>query len=160
MEDRNIDALCSLIGKSGDPLKFSVETGAIKRYADAIGDTNPLHTDDDAQGLIDGKLIAPLGFFGWPTSLKGNMPFYPQLRVDMVAMLAKAGFSNLLDGSLDYEFYTPIVAGDIFNVVMTIKDMVLKHGKSGDMVICTLEFSYDRLNGEKVAKVTQKIVAK
>lgn len=160
MEERNINSLKSFIERSGDPITFSVETGAIKRYADAIGDTNPVFTDDSADGLIDGKLFAPPGFFGWPTSLKGNMPFYPQLRVDMIAALAKEGYTNLLDGSLDYEFFTPILAGDILYAVMTIKELSLKQGRSGYMVVCTLEFTYDRPNGERAAKVTQKIIAK
>lgn len=160
MGERSIDSLLPFIGRKGDPLIFSVEAGAIRRFADAIGDTNPMHTEEGTPGLPDGKLIAPTGFFGWPTSLKGNMPFYPQLRVDLIGALAAEGFTNLLDGSLEYEYFSPVKAGDTLHVVMTIADLTLKHGRSGDMVICTLDFAYDRPDGSPAARVIQKIIAR
>lgn len=160
MEERNIDKVQQLVGRQGEALRFSVEAGAIRRYADAIGDNNPLHTDEEAASAMGTALLAPPGFFGWPVKLQGAMPFYPQLRVELITALAESGFCNLLDGSLDYEFFTPVAAGDVFDVVMTIKDIALKHGKSGDMVICALEFTYCRPDGALAAKVLQKIIAR
>ena len=36
------------IGKPMDPVVFEVEKGSIRRFATAIGETNPIHQDEAA----------------------------------------------------------------------------------------------------------------
>ena len=44
---------------------MEVEKGAIKKYADAVDDHNPLYWDDEyAKNSRYGSIIAPPGFFG------------------------------------------------------------------------------------------------
>jgi acyl dehydratase len=61
------DELRKLIGVTLDTIVFKVEEGAIQRYAQAIGDPNPLYNDPDfASKTKYGRLLAPPGFTGWP----------------------------------------------------------------------------------------------
>ena len=39
--------LAHLIGKTGKPFTFKVEQRHIRQFAQAIGDTNPLYTDEE-----------------------------------------------------------------------------------------------------------------
>jgi acyl dehydratase len=53
-----------LIGKKDETIIMEVEKGAIKKFADPIGDTNPLYWDEDfARNTEYGRIIAPPGFF-------------------------------------------------------------------------------------------------
>ncbi len=59
--------LAELIGSQSDPVILEVERGAIRKYAQAVGDPNPLYSDVEyAKKSKYGELICPLGFFGWP----------------------------------------------------------------------------------------------
>ncbi|MDD5313481.1 MAG: MaoC family dehydratase N-terminal domain-containing protein, partial [Dehalococcoidia bacterium] len=63
------DSLKQLIGHKEGPIVFKVEEGAIQRYAQAVGDSNPLHSDiEHAAGSEWGRPMAPPGFTGWPVA--------------------------------------------------------------------------------------------
>jgi acyl dehydratase len=67
------DELRKLIGVILDTIIFKVEEGAIQRYAQAIGDPNPLYSDPDfASKNKYGRLLAPPGFTGWPDWICSN----------------------------------------------------------------------------------------
>ena len=49
------------------PIVRQVEKGAIRRYAEAVGNDNALYRDEEyARRSRFGWIIAPPGFFGWP----------------------------------------------------------------------------------------------
>ena len=51
------------IGKSGEARTIEVERGAIRRFAEAIGDTNPLfNSESEARYTCFGGMIAPPTF--------------------------------------------------------------------------------------------------
>ena len=60
------------IGMVDPPAVYEVEKGSIRRYAEAVGDNNPLYRDEAyASKSRYGGIIAPPGFFGWPV---GDVP--------------------------------------------------------------------------------------
>lgn len=75
-----IEGWRSLIGKRSEPIVNVVEKGAVKQFAEAIGDPNPLYMDEGAVNKSrHGGLIAPPTFartfeygeiegMGWPES--------------------------------------------------------------------------------------------
>jgi len=68
------DGLRKLIGTTLETTVFKVEEGAIQRYAQAIGDPNPLYNDPDfASKTKYGRLLAPPGFTGWPAKAGWDM---------------------------------------------------------------------------------------
>ena len=78
------------IGTQSSPLTMEVEKGAIMKFAEAIGDDNPLWTDEIiARKSKYGGLIAP------PTFLRSIRIDRPELPFDLP-------FTRLLDGGSDW----------------------------------------------------------
>ncbi|MFC2034429.1 MaoC family dehydratase N-terminal domain-containing protein [Chloroflexota bacterium] len=61
------EEIAGLIGRQDDPVILEVERGAVRRYAQATEDPNPLYYDlEYARNSKYGGIISPPGFFGWP----------------------------------------------------------------------------------------------
>lgn len=145
------EELAKFIGKGGDVKIYEVEKGAIKRFADAVGDPNPLYHDEEyATNSRYGSIIALPGFFGWP---KGDAPG-AGWRAELRPALIKAGYTNPspIDGGIEYEFFRPVRAGDILAASTTIKDITEREGKTGKMSFTIHETTYINQNGDLVAK--------
>jgi len=142
-----------LIGKTSDSGIMEVEKGAIKKFADAVGDTNPLYWDEEyARKSEYGGISAPPGFFGWPVKWKGAMPMASELREKAIATISKAGYPRVLDGGIEYEFLFPVLAGDTLAAVSRIADIQEQEGKTGKMFLTVLETTYTNQSGDLVAK--------
>jgi acyl dehydratase len=151
------DELKQYIGKIDPPHVREVETGAIRRYADAVGNENPLYFDEEyASESRYGTIIAPPGFFGWPTK---SVPSSEGIIGLMTAMI-NAGYYRILDGGMSYEFFLPVRAGDTLIASPKVKDVSAKEGKSGTMMICNFETTYLNQNGDLVAKAYQTLIGR
>ena len=54
------EEITAFIGKSEETVIMEVEKGAIKKFADAVDDPNPLYWDEEyARGSRYGSIIAP-----------------------------------------------------------------------------------------------------
>lgn len=149
------------IGKSIGTVVCEVEKGSIKRFADAVGETNPLYWEEEhAAKSRYGSIVAPPGFFGWPVKLPRGMTFQrptdisdpPEATEGMRQALAKAGFWRVVDGGIEYEFSQPVKAGDVLTAKSVIKDIVGREGKTGKMAFVIIETAYNNQKGELVAK--------
>lgn len=149
------------IGKAELPHIREVEKGAIRRYAEAVGNSNPLYFDVEyARRTRHGGIIAPPGFFGRPVKSASSPTGLPQLVGDLRAVLAEVGYPRILDGGMSYEFFLPVRADDTLVVSPTVKDITHKEGKSGKMMMCSLETTYVNQNGDTVAKAHQTFIAR
>jgi acyl dehydratase len=148
-----------LIGKTGETVIMEVEKGAIKKFADAVGDRNPLYWDEEyARNSRYGSIVAPPGFFGWPTKWKGAMPFFSELRQEVIDTIAKAGYSRILDGGIEFDFFQPVRPGDILASVPQVTSIQEREAKGGKMVLSITETTYTNQNGDIVAKARQTII--
>ena len=119
------EEVTNLIGQAGAVVVMEVERGAIKKYAKAIDDQNPLYWNDEhAKNSSYGSILAPPGFFGWPTRWTGNIPAATKLAETLIDTLAQAGYPNLLDGGMEYEFFSPVRAGDVLAALPMISRAV------------------------------------
>lgn len=151
------DEIKALIGTTTPPMIMEVERGAIRRFADAIGDPNPLYRDVEyAKNSRYGEMICPAGFFGWP--IKGGG--LEQMMGMLMPAMIKAGLFRILDGAIDYEFFIPIHAGDTLTSSGKIADIREREGKSGKMLFITLEQTYLNQNGDVVAIGKSTIIAR
>ena len=144
-----------LIGKVGDVRVFEVEKEAIRRFADAIGDQNPLYYDEEyARNSSYGSIVAPPGFFGWPNKWEREGPFFSRTTVKLGAALAKAGYSMVaaIDAGIEYEFFCPVRAGDTLVASSRILDISERQGKTGKTVFTIIETNYTNQSGDLVAK--------
>lgn len=146
----------ALIGKESSPVEMEVEKGAIKRYAAAVGEANPLYLDYEyAKKSKYRNIIAPPGFFGWPAKgATGGMQ--DEEVAELRGAFAKAGYPRILDGGQEYEYYAPVRAGDTLTAKRKIADMYEKDTKGGGKLMFIIaETTYINQNGVQVAKMRQ-----
>ncbi len=155
------EEMAGFIGKSIGVVACEVEKGSIKRFADAVEETNPLYWDEEyAAKSRYGSIIAPPGFFGWPVKLPPGQTFQrptditdpPEATEGMRNALAKAGYANVLDGGIEYEFFLPVRAGDSLTARSIIKEVREREGKTGKMAFVVIETAYHNKKDEMVAK--------
>ena len=155
------EEISKFIGKSIGVVACEVEKGSIKRFADAVEETNPLYWDEEyAAKSRYGSIIAPPGFFGWPVKLPRGMTFQrptdisdpPEVAEGMRAALAKGGYWRVVDGGVEYEFFQPVRAGDVLAAKSVIKDIIEREGKTGKLAFVIIETAYHNQKDELVAK--------
>ena len=150
------DSLKQYIGKVDPPHLREVEKGAIRRYADAVGDDNPLYNDEEhARKSRYGCIIAPPGFFGWAKKTISSS----EGLVGLIGAMIEAGYAGILDGGMAYDFYLPVRVGDTLVVSPKVADIALKEGKT-KMMIIRFEASYTNQNGDLVAKSYQTLIGR
>ena len=130
------------IGRESSPVTMEVEKGAIIKFAQAIGDDNPLFNDEtEASKSKYGGLIAPPTFLRSMTSVRLQLPFDLPL-------------SRLLDGGSDWEYFGPIRAGDRITATAKITDVSERTGRLGLMVFMTTVITYRNHLDQVVATQT------
>lgn len=128
----------ALIGRASAPLVHDVEKGHIRRFAEAIGDDDPVYRDEAAAraaGLPG--IVAP------PT-------FAIALRPNDVRAGLDIDWRKLLHAEQELEQRRPLVAGDRITVVQRIADVYDKSGRSGWMDFLVLETEGKDESGELV----------
>ena len=155
------EEVTKLIGKLEEIVVMEVEKGAIRRFADAVDDPNPLYRDDEyASNSRYGSIIAPPGFFGWPVRWERGLTF-PLIYEELAkarATVAKAGYKRGLDGGVDYEFFEPVRAGDILTASSIVKDIIERKARTGALIFITSETTYTNQNGDLVAKELRTLI--
>ncbi|MFC1943411.1 MaoC family dehydratase N-terminal domain-containing protein [Chloroflexota bacterium] len=150
------EEVTNFIGKPTGTSIFEVEKGAIRKVADAIDDPNPLYWDEEyAKNSRYGSIIAPPGFFGWPTKWTKGGPFFSEATEEIRSLLAKAGHSQTIDGGIDYAFFCPVRAGDTLAASSMIKHITERGDSAGKAVFVITETTYTNQNSDLVAKVRQ-----
>jgi acyl dehydratase len=122
-------------------VSYDVEKGAIRRFAEAIGDDNPIFYEAQAAQAAGFKtVVAP------PTFL---CTFRAQALPDL-----KIVFSGRvrLNGGNEYEYYRPVYAGDTITVTAKYADVNERTGRTGKMVFVITEYTFTNQHGEVVAK--------
>ena len=149
------------IGKSDAGGVYEVERGAIKKYADAVGDRNPLYWDEEyARNSRYGSVIAPPSFVGWPVKWTEAMPFITSggIMDALTEVMAKHGHPFILDGGAELEFKFPVRPGDIIAASTKLADIRERDAKGTIMYFCVFENSFINQNGALVIKALQTII--
>jgi acyl dehydratase len=138
----------SAIGKTTRIHTLEVEKGHIRRFAQAIGDDNPLYYDENyARKSRYGGIIAPPTF-----------PTVFGFEGERVLDGLQFNRARLLHGEQEYEYFKPIMAGDTISFSTKIIDMSEKQGKSGTMDIITTEMTGYNQKKEKVFTARSTVV--
>ena len=131
-------AMLASIGTESDPITWEVETGEIVRFAEAIGDPNPIYSDESyARNTKYGGIIAP------PTFLHA----YGASQLDFEVPDGVG-----VDGGSDWEYFDHVRPGDRITVTSKLTDIFEKKGKVGKMLFIVREISYTNQLGVLVAK--------
>ncbi len=156
------EEVSKLTGKAGEVMVFDVEKEPIRRFADAVGDLNPLYWDQEyARSSRYGSIIAPPGFISSPWfSRPKSGTTSSSAREELRDALQKAGYTNpaAIDAGIEYEFFCPVRAGDTIAFTSTIKDITEREGKTGKMAFIITETTYTNQNGDLVAKARGTLI--
>ena len=129
----------SVLRVESSPISYEVEKGAIRKFAEAIGDEDPMYYDEQAaQALGFKSLVAP------PTFL---CTFRAQELPDLKIQFGRVR----LNGGNEYEYFQPIYAGDTISVTAKYADVAERTGRTGSMVFIITELTYRNQRGEVVA---------
>ena len=133
-----IEKLKGKVGVAWKPREYLIEGEMIRRFARAVGDTNPLWKDG---------AIAPLTFtlsIGFEQFVEDLMKLTP--------------FNTVLMGSTEIESYQPMKLGDVITVVFKISHLRERKGQTGKMVFMTFDSTYKNKEQELVAKCRQMVI--
>lgn len=136
----------SAIGVAGQPVTLHIERGKIREFARAIKDDDPLYFDEGYARGEAGGIMPPVTFLQtvnhWDDG-RGR----PRVSMDP---------KRALHGEQEYEFFTPIYAGDVLTAVSRITDVYEKQGKrGGTMTFAVTETEFRNARNELVARARQ-----
>lgn len=127
------------IGTAGPIGTLAVDEGAIRRFADAVGDPNPLYRDPEfARSTRWGGIIAP------PTFLCLLMPPLPIPPIDY-------GTSRL-NGGTEFHSLVPVRPGDVITGQCRLGSVRSTTGRSAPMLIQEREYTYINQTGAVVCR--------
>ena len=170
MIDYITDDVKAMIGLESDWVEACdpVETGAVRRFTQALMDTDPIYGDAAAAAATKyGGIVAPPLFalhalrpaFGSPDtldrfrddpdydgSLRGAMQGLPPLPIPL---------HRVLNGGNEVEVYRLPRAGERIRIRSKYLDIYQKEGKSGPMVFLITETTYANEHGDVLIKSLQ-----
>ncbi len=137
----------SLIGRESEPVLHEVEKGAIRHFAEALGDPNPIYVDEAAARAAGfPALVAPPTF---PVVLASNERFRHSLDL---------GTRSILHGEQQFEYVRPVVAGDRITVRSKVADVQERAGASGPMDVIVIEDEGRDEKGELVFRTRAMLI--
>ena len=133
------DSMRAAIGKDSVPMTYLVEAGAIRRFADAIGDQSPLYRDEQtARETSYGGIVAP------PTFLR-------LFRPSPAILEFPNPYPGVLDGGSRWEYFEPVRPGDRITVTVRLVDLYEREGSLGNMLFAVRENRFVNQEGAMVA---------
>jgi peroxisomal enoyl-CoA hydratase 2 len=132
----------SVIGKTGKPFTMPIEWSKVREFARAIRDPNPIYFDPELGKQDCGGTPVP------PTFLQ--VAAFWQDATSMPT--ANFDLRRILHGEQEFEFYKPILVGDVLTGTARIADVYEREGgRGGKMTFMVTEIEYRNQKGEKVA---------
>ena len=143
MADNSIyEELKKKVGVESDPVVYTVEKGHIRRFAEAIGDDNPLFTDEtEARNTQYGGVIAT------PTFTRA---FFS--RDEDEGVTREGTDVKVLDAGSEWEYFHPLKVGDTITVTTKVAETYQKEGRLGMMTFDVRETTYKNQFGQLVIK--------
>jgi acyl dehydratase len=133
------------IGKRSEPVTNWVERGAVRRFAEAVQDLNPLYFDGEAAKKSRwGRLIAP--------------PTFPMTfdygRIEGLSLPE----SGLIHGDQTFHYRRPLFIGEEISCYTVLKNVVEKKGKSGPLTFLVFDRIGEDRVGEPIFTATTTVV--
>lgn len=138
-----------LIGKNFPAALNEIEKGAIRHFAESIGDSNPVYFDEEAAKAAGYRsLLAPPTF---PVTFSGGVEFLELLGINP---------RNVLIGEQSFEYHQSICAGDRLMVTTRVVDIYEKMGTGGVMDFAVVEDEGCDESGELVFRARKTIIVR
>lgn len=142
-----------MIGRPWPSVTFEVDRPGIRMWARAVGIDDPVYHDERAaRDRGYDRLPAPPGFLGTPCIMPEDPEPGPPIRG------LHPDLPRSLNGGTEFEFRSPVLAGDELVATSVIVDIVERESASiGRMLIITRETTFDR-DGETVALLRATVI--
>jgi acyl dehydratase len=137
------------IGHEFEAFTSNVEKGRLRFFANSIGETNPIYSDEDAARDAGHPALPAPPTFTMVLDTDGP-ELWPMLS------LLKMDIGRVLHGSQEFEYLQPIYAGDCITVRSQIQDIYDK--KNGALEFVTTVSTYTNQRGELAAKSINTLV--
>lgn len=116
------------VGRASPPMLNEVEKGAIRKFAEAIGDFNPIYYDEEyARAAGYPAVVAPPTF---PAAFHSAADLRELLGVTI---------KSLLHAEQSFEYERPIFAGDRIYVTTSVADVAERMGPTGRMDVAVID---------------------
>ena len=152
-----LEQLQQKIGTTADPIKFEIEKGLIRKFVQAVGDSNPLWQDEEyAKTTKHGGVVAP------PWLLCALMTASPPDSRPKSVPLPVPGVppphKHILDGGEEWEFLLPMRLGDTITSRSKLANVFEREGRMGKMLFFVYQTSYTNQRGELVARSSSTVI--
>lgn len=135
----------SIIGNTSSQTKNLVEKGAVKKFAEAIGDMDPLYSDEEVgKRSIYQQNIAPPTF---PVT-------FEYARIEGLDLPTK----GLIHGEQSFHYRRPLVVGDVVYCSAKVADYYERAGKMGTMGFLVIHRSGKDQDQELIYEEKQVII--
>jgi acyl dehydratase len=141
----------AMIGKEYPPFTLDVEKGRIRQFAQAIGDDNPVWSDEATAKAQGFQAIPAPPTFGFTLAMDAQQPFL--VLGDMQIDKRKS-----MHGEQIFTYHAPILAGDTITGRQKIVDMYDKKGGALQFIVTETRLSNQR--NEPVADLRTVIVVR
>jgi acyl dehydratase len=141
----------SVIGHRFPAYHVPIEAGRIRQFAQAIGETGGVYTDEaEARQAGYPSLLAPPTFLT-VCDLESPAPL-------RVVEFLQVDLRRLLHGEQSFTYFAPICAGDVISVERWIVDVFSK--KQGQLEFAIYESCYMNQRGEVVARASTTLIVR
>jgi len=146
------EELRALIGKPWPTVTYEVDRTGIRMWAQAVGIHDLVFYDEEtARDRGFDRLPAPPGFVGFPRTRPGEPAPGPPIRG------LHPELHRSLNGGTEFEYRSPVLAGDELVATTKIVDIKERSGSIGRMLLITRETSYRR-GDEEVALMRATVI--
>ena len=136
----------SLIGKRYPPFTVEVSAARIRKYAELIGDTSPLHRDCEAARAAGYRDMTAPPTFGFTLALLAGQS-------DLVLADLGVTVNQTLHGEHRFDYFSPLCAGDVVTGCQWIED--LKEKKRGTLLFLITRFELKNQLDELALRMVQ-----
>jgi acyl dehydratase len=108
-------------GRTYPPFEYEVGREKIREYANAVGESNPVHHDPEAarQAGFRNVVAPPMFCVVYSAGAMAPAILDPELGINLMMMV---------HGSQEFEWDEPVVAGDTITTESRVKDVYEKNG--------------------------------
>jgi acyl dehydratase len=110
------------IGKTWQPFEYEVGREKVREFANAVGETNPVHHDPEAARAAGFRNVVAPPMFAvvYSAGAMGPAILDPEVGINLALML---------HGSQEFEWDEPACAGDVITTTAKLDDVYEKDGK-------------------------------
>jgi acyl dehydratase len=125
------------VGRRSEPVENPVESVAVRRFAEAIGDTSPVYTDPEAaRESLHGGLIAP--------------PTFPRTFEYGAVPGLELPSGGLIHGSHRTVYERPLYVGESVMCRVELKESFDREGRTGRLGFLVFERTGETPSGERI----------